>query len=849
MRTLKKTLALVLVLAMMFSLCAVSASADFTDADEITYTEAADVMAMIGVIEGMPDGSFDAKGNLTRAQAAVMITRLLGAEDYAIATKGEFADVAANHWAAGAISFCVDAGIVEGYGDGNFGPSDELTGYQWAKMLLCAIGYNAKAEGMSGAAWQIAVAKLAAENGLFVGNLKGDKTVPATREEAALYGFNALGAQLVKYTGGNSITVGDITFTDGGNLVYLTKTVDGETVPYTFNDKYFDKLVCEDTGDYAADDFGRPGYTWVLYGKTAADNQYVWVGTDAYKTYTEGFNAKEVKALTDAKVSLAGATIYVNGVDASTLSGGAAIADADALAARNYVGTIVELYNTDLDAAIEAIVVVDAGMTTVTKVVSSYTAAKADKNYIEFTVKAHGTETKNVKIYDDLTAIPSDYDKLTAAYAKDDVLLTYWYGAHVQADYLLAWEDVAEVDVAKIDSTKLGASERGTIVADGKTYTMASIYSDGVPTLGEKGAGTLYIDANGYVVGYAAAVAAPKAVNYGIVLDYATKDGTAASNMTGAPAEAAYEKVQLVNAAGEKVILDTAFELDTDGLTIKKHIAKSVLTGSYKGTLAVYTLDANGKIASIELATETAGVPATYEKGKTFAVISGGSVYADDATVIFVEGKDAAGKTVYTVHTGYSKLPAGEYTAGQAYVYAYGADAVSVKLDEATLAYTDTQFAVITDGTPVVTASAKADYSIYTYAAIVDGKETTIAWEAKTAPANEVAGQLSTITFVEETGMVATFVKVEDGKAEIKSAAAGYYVTSAANYVDKDTVYYEVTFAVDGTVAGFEAVEGLTVPGATDTFKTYEYKAVDNKDDTAKAVVLFYVVADAVIEA
>ena len=192
MRTLKKTLALVLVLAMMFSLCAVSASADFTDADEITYTEAADVMAMIGVIDGMPDGSFDAKGTLTRAQAAVMITRLLGAEDYAIATKGEFADVAASHWAAGAISFCVEAGIVEGYGDGNFGPNDTLTGYQWAKMLLCALGYNAAAEGMTGAAWQINVAKLAKAEKLFAGNDKADKTVAATREEAAHYALNLL---------------------------------------------------------------------------------------------------------------------------------------------------------------------------------------------------------------------------------------------------------------------------------------------------------------------------------------------------------------------------------------------------------------------------------------------------------------------------------------------------------------------------------------------------------------------------------------------------------------------------------------------------------------------------------
>ncbi len=77
MRTLKKTLALVLVLAMMFSLC-ITASADFTDAEEITNELAVNTLVALGVIEGMPDGSFDPDGTLTRAQAAKIIAYLDG---------------------------------------------------------------------------------------------------------------------------------------------------------------------------------------------------------------------------------------------------------------------------------------------------------------------------------------------------------------------------------------------------------------------------------------------------------------------------------------------------------------------------------------------------------------------------------------------------------------------------------------------------------------------------------------------------------------------------------------------------------------------------------------------------
>ena len=53
---------------------------DFTDSDEISAyaKEAVKQLSTIGVINGIGDGSFAPKANCTRAQAAVMIYRLLG---------------------------------------------------------------------------------------------------------------------------------------------------------------------------------------------------------------------------------------------------------------------------------------------------------------------------------------------------------------------------------------------------------------------------------------------------------------------------------------------------------------------------------------------------------------------------------------------------------------------------------------------------------------------------------------------------------------------------------------------------------------------------------------------------
>ncbi len=70
MRTLNKTLALVLALVMVLGMFGVASAADFTDDETIQYKEAVGVMTGIEAINGMGDGTFQPKSTATRAQVA-----------------------------------------------------------------------------------------------------------------------------------------------------------------------------------------------------------------------------------------------------------------------------------------------------------------------------------------------------------------------------------------------------------------------------------------------------------------------------------------------------------------------------------------------------------------------------------------------------------------------------------------------------------------------------------------------------------------------------------------------------------------------------------------------------------
>ena len=210
MRTLKKTLSLVLVVAMVLGLCVVGASAkdkveSFTDDYQkvgAAYQEAMGVLVGVGIIDGMTETALEPQGTYTREQAAKIIAYMLLGKSKADSLKctvAPFDDVAASRWSAGYIAFCVEQGIIDGMTATTYEPTGTLTGFQWAKMLLCAIGFGVKGE-FTGSSWSVNTALVAHKVNLFKGDLDGADHTALRREQAALYAFNALNTQKVAYS-------------------------------------------------------------------------------------------------------------------------------------------------------------------------------------------------------------------------------------------------------------------------------------------------------------------------------------------------------------------------------------------------------------------------------------------------------------------------------------------------------------------------------------------------------------------------------------------------------------------------------------------------------------------------
>ncbi|WP_339848589.1 S-layer homology domain-containing protein [Paenibacillus sp. FSL W7-1088] len=84
-------------------------------------------------IQGYTDGSFRPERNVTRAEMATLITRILGTST--LEGSHEFTDVTSSHWAQASISAAAQSGSVQGYTDGSFKPDQAITRAEMAVVL------------------------------------------------------------------------------------------------------------------------------------------------------------------------------------------------------------------------------------------------------------------------------------------------------------------------------------------------------------------------------------------------------------------------------------------------------------------------------------------------------------------------------------------------------------------------------------------------------------------------------------------------------------------------------------------------------------------------------------------
>lgn len=156
---LSKVLSLVIAFAMLLTASTLGTAYAFSDvATDSDAYEAVTALSALNIIKGYEDGTFLPDGKITRAEFATIVMRTLGMNvDSKVDTI--FNDVKADHWASGAINEAFGAGIVNGrtleYAadnetiiGGTFDPEAEVTYDEAVKMIVCAMGYNLKAESL-----------------------------------------------------------------------------------------------------------------------------------------------------------------------------------------------------------------------------------------------------------------------------------------------------------------------------------------------------------------------------------------------------------------------------------------------------------------------------------------------------------------------------------------------------------------------------------------------------------------------------------------------------------------------------------------------------------------------------
>ncbi len=190
----KKFLAVICVVTLMLtSFIPTFAASDlpYPDVSEnAVYAEAVLELYDYGIMQGDTAGNFNPNKTVTREEFATIICRLLDEEENALAIKtSPFNDVASNRWSAGYIARAAELGIINGYGNGKFGPEDPVTVAQAAKMLVCAWGYGDNAVEAGG--WPDGYVSIAEDLGILNG-VKSGTSESAKRWEVAMMAYQTL---------------------------------------------------------------------------------------------------------------------------------------------------------------------------------------------------------------------------------------------------------------------------------------------------------------------------------------------------------------------------------------------------------------------------------------------------------------------------------------------------------------------------------------------------------------------------------------------------------------------------------------------------------------------------------
>lgn len=194
----KRILSLVLALVMVLGTMGSLVFAEGTGNDKVNE------LIDLGLVQGYGDGTYGLDKTITRAEVATMLVRALNAETEAKAMQNipsVFTDMNSLHWANGYVNYAVGKGIISGYPDKTFRPSNEITYAEVAKMLVEVLGGLTDAE-KANAVWPTTWLAKAAQLGVFEGVSIEDYSAKAVREKVFEMVYNVY---FTKEVGNNTI--------------------------------------------------------------------------------------------------------------------------------------------------------------------------------------------------------------------------------------------------------------------------------------------------------------------------------------------------------------------------------------------------------------------------------------------------------------------------------------------------------------------------------------------------------------------------------------------------------------------------------------------------------------------
>ena len=811
----KKFLSLVLALAMAMSLVTISAGAkDFTDDSKITYKEAVDVVSALDIVDGYTDGSFNPTNTLTRGAAAKIICNLIlgpTTADALSADTAPFKDVPVTNEFAGYIAYCSQQGIISGYGDGTFRPAGTLTGYAFMKMLLGALGYDAEIEGYEGSNWSVAVAKQAVGIGLDDGNDEFVGVKAVTREEACLYAFNTLTADMVEYGSTTTVNVNGATVVVGGSkasVVYNSSSKDYRTDKddqdevMQFCEKYFTDL--ELRSDAATDVFGRPSNTWY------DDNDKIGTyAKEADVVYTADVKAETIYKDLDLDKAYDYAVV-IDGADANpfvvtkkddtTVNGVTGDADDKINDANKDLvgnGSLIEVYKDE-----QTITVVN---TYLMQVNGDY-----DEDEEELTLATvDDTKTPDFS-YDDVIS-SDDFDNLDSYEDEEYVLVTIAEGEGIQSIAKAEQVTATVTEYVEDESVTAGGTEYKYAYANDKTegsYDLKADYD-------------LYLDAYGYVI-YAPAV--EDETNYVYIAEFAPSSQLETNSKLvayGYFLDGTDDEISVSKVDGDKV---TGANASDDSLTAgewykfrAKDDGKYELTSCKETTSAVYSSVTN----------------VTNYDDQGVKIDLGNTTTKGNASTIFVVVKDNGDVKAYTGIKNVPDIKANANTVVEAYIDDGYAKYVFVNKAESIVGGAssgDVVFLVDADKA----GTDADDNSYYRYDAIVNGEEKSVKLDTVN---DSLAGKLYTEIEYDENG----YIVVDAMEAVTNATDPDKFSVDKANGV---VTYKNSTLSIDGE--GYYLASGAKIFVVEDgDVSTYTAKKLANEYDVKPLNATIYGVMNA----